>query len=121
MVDAVCRKVAGGLVEVFLGANFEAQMFGNRCLASFEQQGVMLPFFDAAQVEGVLVGILDHEAKRVGIKGTAATKIGDAERNVTAAHDVEGRQEGVLRDGHLNSQARGREVARSPQSSALGG
>jgi hypothetical protein len=104
MFDAVCREVAGRLVEVCLGANFEAQMLGNRRLALLEQQGVMLPFFDTAQVEGVLVGVFDNEAKRVGIKGTAATKIGNAERNVTAAHDVEGRREGVLRDGHLNSQ-----------------
>lgn len=37
---------------------------------------------DAAQIEGLPVGVLDDEAEGLGIEGSATTKVGDTQGNL---------------------------------------
>ena len=53
-------------------------------------QRMMLPLLNAAQIEGLPVGVLDDEAEGLGIEGSATTKVGDTQGNMAAADDVEG-------------------------------
>jgi hypothetical protein len=51
------------------------------------------------RLEGLPLGVLDDEAEGLGIEGSATTKVGDSQGDVAAAHDVEGRIEGVFWNG----------------------
>jgi hypothetical protein len=65
--------------EILLGADFEAKMLRGRYLAVAQHQRVMLLLLDAAQIEGLPVGVLDDEAEGFGIEGSATTKVGDTQ------------------------------------------
>ena len=88
------------LVEVLLAADLEAEVMRLGGVALLQHQRVVLPLLDAAQVERVLRLVLDDEAERALVEGAAAAEIGDAERHMARAHDVERRIENVARHRH---------------------
>jgi hypothetical protein len=87
-------EVSGSfVVEMLLGGDFEAQMLHGRCR----------PWAHGCRLSSRprRVRVLRSpssllEAERRKKKSAAAARLGDAQSDVAAAHDVEGRIEGVL-------------------------
>jgi hypothetical protein len=75
-------------------------MLRGRHLAVAQHQGVMLPHLDAAQIEGLPIGVFDDEAEALGIEGSATTKVGA----MWLLRTVEGWIEDVFWNGHLEAQ-----------------
>src|SRR6186713_2793550 len=101
--DAVLRKEAGGLVEIAVIADLEAEPAagGDRCLA--QHQRVMLMLLAAAQIDRLVVAVLDMQADGGLVERAAPVEVDDIEHGVTAADDVEGGIEDVCRNGHVAS------------------
>src|SRR5581483_5732127 len=66
-------------------------------------QRVMLMLLDCAQIDRVVVGILDMQADRRLVELAAELQVGHIKHRVAGADDVEGRVEDVLRYGHVVS------------------
>jgi hypothetical protein len=63
----------------------------------------MLMLLAAAQIDRLVVPVLDMEADGILIEGAALAEVNDIEHGVAAADDVEGRIENVCRNGHTVS------------------
>ncbi len=98
--EAVLGQERGGLVEVFVVADLEAEpgAGGHRRLA--QHQRVMLVLLGCAQVHDLVVGILDMQADGGLVERAAELQVGHVEHDVAGADDVERRFEDVLRYGH---------------------
>src|SRR3954470_13290615 len=64
---------------------------------------MMLMLFAAAQVHGLVVGILDMQADRVLVERAALAEVDQVEHGMAAADDVERGIEDVCRNGHVVS------------------
>src|SRR3954471_7551159 len=64
---------------------------------------MMLMLFAAAQVNRLVIGILDMQADRIFVERAALAEVDDVEHGVAAANDVEGGIEDVCRNGHVVS------------------
>ena len=98
--DAVLREERGGLVEIVVVADLEAEPVAGGRLRLPQHQRVMLMLLAAAQVDGIVVAVLDMQADRVLIERAARVQVGDVEHRMAGADDVERRIENVLRNGH---------------------
>ena len=99
--DAVLGKEAGGLVEVAVIADLEAEPAAGRDWRLPQHQRVMLMLLAAAQIDRLVVAVLDMEADGVLVEGAALVEVDDIKHGVAAADDVERRVEDVCRNGHL--------------------
>src|SRR6185369_1889318 len=99
--DAVLGKEAGGLVEVAVIADLEAEPAAGRDRGFPQDQRVMLMLLAAAQVHCLVVAVLDMEADSVLVEGAALGEVDDIKHGVAAADDVEGGIEDVCRNGHV--------------------
>src|SRR3954464_15555731 len=69
--DAVLGKEAGGLVEVAVIADLEAEATAGRNRGFPQDQRVMLVLLAAAQVHRLVIAVLDMEADSVLVEGAA--------------------------------------------------
>src|SRR3954447_26906667 len=98
--DAVLGKEAGGLVEVAVIADLEAEPAAGRDRGFPQDQRMMLMLLAAAQIDRLVVAVLDMKAYGVLVERAALVQVHDAEHGVAAADDVERRVEDVCRNGH---------------------
>jgi hypothetical protein len=98
--DAGCRKERRGLVEIVFVADFEPQPVAGRRRRQAQHQRVMLMLLAAAQVHSFAVVVLDMQPDGVFVERAGRLEVGHVEHDVAGADDVEGRLEGVGRDGH---------------------
>src|SRR5258705_11797815 len=101
--DTVFRKERRGLVEVLLVCELEAQAVASGGASLAQHQRVMLMLLAAAQVDRLVVAILDMQPDVVFIKLAAGIQIDHVEHDVAGSDDVEGRIEDMLRNGHAVS------------------
>jgi hypothetical protein len=103
VAKAVLGQKLGGLVEVTVIADLEAESRAGRhgCLA--QHQRVMLMLLGGAQINEFVVGILDMQADNGLVEFAAQFQIGHVEHDMAGADDVERRLENVLRYGHCVS------------------
>src|SRR5271157_634844 len=62
----------------------------------------MLSLLDAAQMDRVIRRILDMKSQHLLIEGARPRQVGNTERDVARAHNVEGRIDGVLWSEHAS-------------------
>src|SRR5258708_7743056 len=101
--DAVFRKERRGLVEVLLVADLEAQAVAGGGSHPAQHQRMMLMLLAAAQVNRLVVAILNMQSDGVFVKLAAGIQIDHVEHDMAASDDVERRIENMLRDGHAVS------------------
>src|SRR3954452_13454968 len=99
--DAVLGKEAGGLVEVAVIADLEAEPAAGRDRGFSQDQRMMLMLLATAQVHRLVVAVLDMETDGIFVEGAALVEIDDVEHGVAAADDVERWVEDVCRNGHV--------------------
>ena len=98
--QAVLGEKGGCLVEILVVADLEAQpRAGRRCRLAQDER-VMLVLLGRAQVNDIVVGILDMQTDHGLVELAAQLQVGDVEHDVAGADDVERRLEDVLRYGH---------------------
>ncbi len=98
--NAVLGAEGGGLVEVAVIADLEAEPVAGGLRRLAQHHRVMLVLFAGAQIHRLVVAVLDVEADGVLVEGGALVQVRDVEHGVAAADDVERRIEDVGRSGH---------------------
>src|SRR5205085_4548818 len=98
--EPLALEEARSLVEVLLAADLEAQMMRLGASALRQHQRVVLTLLQRAQIQRTGVLVLDDEAERALVEGAGAAEVGNAQRDVARAYDVERRIEDVLGNGH---------------------
>src|SRR3954468_4364828 len=101
--DAVLGKEAGGLVEVAVIADLEAEPAAGRDRGFPQDQRMMLMLLAATQIDRLVVAVLDVEADGILVEGAALGEVDDIKHGMAAADDVEGGIEDVCRNGHAAS------------------
>src|SRR5258708_36948212 len=89
--DAVLGKEAGGLVEIAVIADLEAEPAAGRDRRFPQHQRVMLMLFAAAQIDRLVVAVLDMEADGGLVERAALVEVHDIEHSMAAADDIERR------------------------------
>jgi hypothetical protein len=93
-------KPAGGLVEILVAADLEADRERRDNVRLAQDHRVMIALFHAAQIERVVVLVRDDVSEAIDIERARLREIGDAELDVACAHDVERRIEDGIAEGH---------------------
>src|SRR4051812_42704221 len=101
--DPLFREERGSLVEILLVADLQSEPVagGGRRLA--QHQRVMLMLLAAAQVDRLVIAILDMQAHGVFIKLAAGIQIHDVKHGMAGSDDVEWRIEDVRWHRHVAS------------------
>ncbi len=100
MGDAVGREEGGGLVEIAVVADLEAQPVAGGHGGFPQHQRMVLMLLAGAEVDRLVVAVLDMHADGGFVKLAAGVEVGDIEHGMAGADDVERRIEDVFRDGH---------------------
>ena len=99
--QALAREIEGGAVEVFFACDLEADGVDARSSSDWQDDGMMIAFLDAAQIERVRVLVGDQIAEAIDIEGARSGEIAHAEFDVAGAHDIERRREIGRADRHV--------------------
>jgi hypothetical protein len=99
--DAFLREKCRRLVEVLLVADLEAQPIAGGAGRLAQHQRVMLLFLAAAQIDRLVVAILDMKPDGVLVELAAGIQVHHVEHDMAAPDDVERWIEDMCRHGHM--------------------
>src|SRR5262245_17104741 len=86
--DAVLGKETGGLVEIAVITDLEAEPATGSDRGLPQHQRVMLMLLAATQINRLVVAVLDMEADGVLVECAALVEVDDVKHSVAAADDV---------------------------------